>query len=78
MAYQTFSENKQEKPTSKIVEDYLVAGYRVSLDFLSNKGHDVRNLSIIISRLKKKYPYIETETTIGKSNKQISVYYMPM
>lgn len=75
--YQTFSK-EEEKPASKIVEDYLLAGHSVSLDFLSERDHDVRNLSIIITRLKKKYPYIETGVTIGKKGKQISVYFMPM
>ena len=49
---------KKEKPISKIIEDFLVEGRSVDLDFLSDKGHDVRNISIIISRLKKKYPYV--------------------
>ncbi len=75
--YQTFVKEK-EKPASKIVEDYLLAGYKVSLDFLSEREHDVNNLSIIIGRLKKKYPYIESEVAIGKKGKQISVYSMPM
>lgn len=75
--YQNFVK-EDEKPTSKIVEDYLIAGHSVSLDFLSEREHDVRNLSIIIKRLKKKYPYIEAGVTIGKKGKQISVYSMPM
>ncbi len=73
------SENiKKEKPISQIVEDYLVEGRSVDLDFLSDKGHDVRNLSIIISRLKSKYPYIETSSKVSKAGKSISVYSMPM
>lgn len=69
---------KKEKPISKIIEDFLVEGRSVDLDFLSDKGHDVRNISIIISRLKKKYPYITTSSKIGRIGKRISVYSMPL
>ena len=78
MAYQTYLENKQEKPTSKIVEEFLLDGIHVDLDFLDKKEIEIRNLSIIIGRLKKKYPYIEKYEKIGKKGKQITVYYMPM
>ncbi len=77
MNYQP-SSSKKEKPISKIVEDFLVDGKSVDLDFLSDKGHDVRNLSIIIKRLKNKYPYIETSSKVSKAGKSISVYSMPM
>lgn len=69
---------KKEKPISKIVEDYLVEGKSVDLDFLSDRGHDVRNISIIISRLKNKYPYIETSSKVSRAGKSISVYSMPL
>ena len=69
---------KKEKPISQIVEDYLIAGYSVSLDFLSERDYDVRNLSIIIKRLKNKYPYIETSSKVSRVGKSISVYSMPM
>jgi hypothetical protein len=72
------SDNKKEKPISKIVEEFLIDGRSVDLDFLSDKGHDVRNLSIIISRLKIKYPYIETSSKVSRAGKSISVYSMPM
>ncbi len=77
MNYQP-SSSKKEKPISKIVEDFLVDGKSVDLDFLSDKGHDVRNLSIIIKRLKNKYPYIETSSKVSRAGKSISVYSMPM
>lgn len=77
MNYQPNS-SKKEKPISQIVEEYLVEGKNVDLDFLSDKGHDVRNLSIIIGRLKKKYPYIETSSKVSRAGKSISVYSMPM
>lgn len=77
MNYQSTS-SKKEKPISQIVEEYLVDGRSVDLDFLSDKGHDVRNLSIIIGRLKKKYPYIETSSKVSRAGKSISVYSMPM
>lgn len=70
--------SKKEKPISQIVEEFLVEGRSVDLDFLSDKGHDVRNLSIIISRLKKKYPYIETSSKVSRAGKSISVYSMPI
>lgn len=70
--------SKKEKPISQIVEEYLVDGKSVDLDFLSDKGHDVRNLSIIIKRLKNKYPYIKTSSKVSRAGKSISVYSMPM
>ena len=77
MNYQP-SSSKKEKPISQIVEEFLVDGKSVDLDFLSDKGHDVRNLSIIIKRLKNKYPYIETSSKVSRAGKSISVYSMPM
>ncbi len=71
-------DNEKQKPVSQIVEEYLIEGRSVDLDFLSDKGHDVRNLSIIIKRLKNKYPYIETSSKVSKAGKSISVYMMPM
>ncbi len=78
MNYVTNLSKKEQKPISKIVEEYLVNGKNVDLDFLTDKGHDVRNLSIIIKRLKNKYPYIETSSKVSKAGKSISVYSMPM
>ncbi len=73
-----YENSKKEKPFSQIVEKYLIEGRSVDLDFLSDNGHDVRNLSIIIGRLKKKYPYIEISSKVNRNGKSMSVYSMPM
>lgn len=69
---------KTEKPKAdiQIVEDYLKEGKSVDADMLSEREHDIRNLSSIIGRLKKKYA-IDTSSKVGKKGKKIAVYTMP-